>query len=404
MIFQENSSFDHYFATYPHAQNPDGQPTFVPREGKHPTPSVNGLSGPLKNHNPNSVQPFRLDRTQAIVCDQGHNITPEQKAMNGGAMNKFVENTGAGRPSGTSCNDAGKGKGLVMGYYDGNTVTALWNYAQRFAMSDNFFSTEFGPSTLGHLNLASGQTGGATIVSDSGNAASLVRNGVVVDDIRPALDDCVPSNATVITMAGLNIGDLLNPKGITWGWFQGGFAPSSRNADGTAVCAATHTQFDGSQSVASYIPNHNPFQFYQSTANPHHLPATSVAMIGQTDQANHQYDIADFFNALDSGNLPAVSLLKAPAYQDGHPLYSNPLDEQAFLVTTINAIEGSPFWDTTAVIIAYDDSDGWYDHVMPPIVNGSASDVDALNGAGYAAIPIRTPRKDAAATANDCLC
>src|SRR5690242_7449520 len=185
VIFQENSSFDHYFATYPQALNADGEPTFVAREGKHPTPSVNGLSGPLKSHNPNSVQPFRLDRTQAIVCDQGHNMTAEQKAMNGGAMNKFVENTGAGRPTGQSCNDAGKGKGLVMGYYDGNTVTALWNYAQHFAMSDNFFSTAFGPSTLGHLNLAAGQTGGSTIVRDSGNAASLVKNGVVVDDIRP---------------------------------------------------------------------------------------------------------------------------------------------------------------------------------------------------------------------------
>jgi phospholipase C len=381
VIFQENSSFDHYFATYPNALNPDGEPVFTPRTGRR-APSVNGLSGPLMTNNPNSVQPFRLDRSQAIVCDQGHNMTAEQKAMNGGAMNKFVETTGAGIPAGVTCNDAGKGKGLVMGYYDGNTVTALWNYAQHYAMSDNFFSTQFGPSTLGHLNLASGQTSGATVMFDSGNAASLVKNGVVVDDIRPALDDCVPAGASVITMAGPNVGDLLNQGGITWGWFQGGFAPSSRNADGTAVCANKGALFDGTPAVVSYIPNHNPFQFYQSTANPHHLPATSLTMIGQTDQANHQYDISDFFAALNAGILPAVSILKAPAYQDGHPLYSNPLDEQTFLVNTINALEGSPFWDTTAIIITYDDSDGWYDHAMPPIVNGSAADVDALNGAG----------------------
>ena len=36
-----------------------------------------------------------------------------------------------------------------MGYYDGNTVTALWNYAQHYAMSDNFYGTMFGPSTVG---------------------------------------------------------------------------------------------------------------------------------------------------------------------------------------------------------------------------------------------------------------
>jgi phospholipase C len=134
--------------------------------------------------------------------------------------------------------------------------------------------------------------------------------------------------------------------------------------------------------VADYIPNHNPFQFYQSTSNPHHLPALAVNMIGQKDQANHQYDISDFFNALSAGNLPGVTFLKAAVYQDGHSMYSNPLDEQTFLVNTINALEVSPFWDSTAVIIDYDDSDGWYDHVMPPIVNGSSSAANALSGAG----------------------
>ena len=84
-------------------------------------------------------------------------------------------------------------------------------------------------------------------------------------------------------------------------------------------------------------------------------------MMGKTDQANHQYDISDFFNALNAGNLPAVSFLKAPAYQDGHAQYSNPLDEQAFLVNALNALLASSFWDSTAVIVTYDDSDGWYD-------------------------------------------
>ena len=68
-------------------------------------------------------------------------------------MDKFVEYV-----SGGSCTD----KSIVMDYYDGNTVTALWNYAQHFAMSDNSFGTTFGPSTPGALNLISGQTHGAT--------------------------------------------------------------------------------------------------------------------------------------------------------------------------------------------------------------------------------------------------
>ena len=380
VIFQENVSFDHYFATYPNAQNPGGEPIFLPRNGAHPTTTVNGLWGPLITHNPNSVQPFRLDRSQAIICDQAHDYTREQKAMDGGLMDQFVQNDGQTPMNG--CNDVGMGQGLVMGYYDGNTVTALWNYAQHFALNDNFFSTTFGPSTLGHLNLVSGQTSGATIVHDSGNAATLVLNGSVVNDIRPAFDDCIATGASTISMSGRNVGDLMNQKGVTWGWFQGGFAPSSHNGDGTAVCATTHAQFDGTASQADYVSNHNPFQFYQSTSNPHHLPPTAVNMIGQQDQANHQYDISNFFAALSAGNLPAVSFLKAPSFEDGHAQYSNPIDEQTYLVNTINAIEESPIWESTAVIITYDDSDGLYDHVMPPIVSPSNSPLDALSGTG----------------------
>ncbi|MGB7637213.1 MAG: alkaline phosphatase family protein [Nitrososphaeraceae archaeon] len=124
-----------------------------------------------------------------------------------------------------------------------------------------------------------------------------------------------------------------------------------------------------------------PFQYYQSTTNPHHLPPTSAAMVGKTDRANHQYDISDFWNAADVGNLPAVSFLKAPQYQTGHPGYSDPIDEQAFLVDTINHLQMLPQWNSTAVIIAYDDSGGWYDHVMPPIISQSNDPVnDALLG------------------------
>ena len=70
--------------------------------------------------------------------------------------------------------------------------------------------------------------------------------------------------------------------------------------------------------------------------------------------------------------MPAVSFLKAPAYQNGHPGYSDPIDEQNFLVGTINHLQRLPEWNSTAVIIVYDDSDGWYDHVMPPIVSQSS--------------------------------
>ena len=283
-------------------------------------------------------------------------------------MDKFAEFTGS--QSGNPGCDYGHGKGLVMGYYDGDTTTALWNYAQHFAMSDNSYDTNFGPSTVGALNLVSGQTHGA-----SGPSTEVVA-GSVTGDPQPSGDVC--TNRDNVAMSGRNIGNLLNDKGVSWGWFNGGF----HTADGKPACSQSHTGADGNPKT-DYIPHHEPFQYYPSTANPQHLPPSSVAMIGkQGDQANHQYDLTDFWAALAAHNLPAVSFLKAPGYQDGHAGYSSPLLEQQFLVDTINRLEKSSDWSSTAVVIAYDDSDGWYDHQMSPIVNGSQTSADALSGPG----------------------
>ena len=150
IIFQENVSFDHYFGTYPKAKNPSGEPAFTAAAN---TPSVNGLTAALLAHNPNTANPMRLGRSQALTCDQDHAYTDEQKAFDNDKMDKFVQST-----SGSECKD----KTIVLDYFDGNTVTALWNYAQHFALSDNSFGTTFGPSTPGALNLVSGQTHGVT--------------------------------------------------------------------------------------------------------------------------------------------------------------------------------------------------------------------------------------------------
>jgi phospholipase C len=385
VIFDENVSFDHYFGTYPFAANTDGS-TF---HAKHGTPKVNGLytaitpsgpTGPLLTSNPNLNNPQRLSPSQALTCDQNHGYFPEQEAVDGGKMDKFVQFT---QSSGCTL------PGEVMDYYDGNTTTALWNYAQRFAMSDNNFDTTFGPSTPGALNLISGNDGAGYAVNpttgvtepDPGTVSSLNSSGLgtIYGDLDPYYDDCSDgshaSTNPVGVMTGQNIGDLLNAKHVTWGWFQGGFTPTGTNAAGYAVCGASHQNIGGN-TVTDYSPHHNPFQYYKSTANPKHLPPSSEAAVGYTDQANHQYDLSYFGQTLKDGNMPAVSFLKAPAYQDAHPGYSDPLDEQTFLANTINEIEQSKYWPSTAIIITYDDSDGWYDHQPPVIVNGSSTTAD----------------------------
>jgi phospholipase C len=403
VIFQENVSFDHYFGTYPNATNRTGEPAFHPAPG---TPTVNGLEGTLLTDNPNGADPQRLDRSQALTCDQNHGYTAEQKAYDMGLMDKFIQftnNESCTPPDTTAPN-------LVLDYYDGNTVTGLWNYAQHFAMSDNSYSNTFGPSTPGAINVASGNTFGAICGPSSAvyNAPTCDTTpdtsapapghpqaqgpGTTYSDADPYYDVCSQTQdhktaAQTIRMGGENIGDLLDQAGLTWGWFQGGFASPSyvpgqpSSDDLSAVCTGAHNNIGGASQI-DYNPHHEPFQYYASTANPKHMPPSSVAAIGTQDQANHQYDLKDFWAAADTGDLPAVSYLKAADYQDGHAGYSDPLDEQTFMVDTINHLEQLRSWRSTAVVIAYDDSDGWYDHQMGPITTQSQTPLDALTGTG----------------------
>ena len=205
IIFQENESFDHYFGTYPFAKNPAGESRFRALPN---SPSVNGLNRGLLNRNPNGAgaRPFRLDPSQNYTCDQTHNYTPEQQAFDAGLMDKFPQFTGKACSATTYPSLAQYGTNVVMGYYDGNTVTALWNYAQYFAMSDNFFDTEFGTTVIGHLNLISGQTHTTSVQTINNKVA----NGSVIANVEAGFDDCVTAaTGTPVQMTSQNIGDRL---------------------------------------------------------------------------------------------------------------------------------------------------------------------------------------------------
>ncbi len=447
VIFQENVSFDHYFATYPFAANTSGI-RFVAEDQVSVNNLINtrgaGGEGNLITNNPNLANPRRYDPAilnDVLTCDQNHDYTAEQQAFDGGKMDRFVQSVGTGSGksnTGQPCNAAD-----VMNYYDGNTVTAFWNYAQQFAMSDNSFDTNFGPSTPGAINLISGMTGGVGLQINGPNSTVADGKGgfSLIGDDQPYYDDC--STRDAVSLTGKNVGDLLNAAGLSWGWFQGGNRPSTSyaqalvltghagqptstftpdefkaffansanrpaNSSNQAICDSVHPVGVTVGGVGQYgykddyIPHHEPFNYYASTANPHHLAPASAAVIGTDtqhydaagnpmfDTANHQYDVGDFdalVGAINRGylspdHLPAVSFLKAPGYQDGHAGYSDPLDEQQFVVNEINALERTPDWSSTAVLIAYDDSDGWYDHVYSGVHNPSATAADALTGAG----------------------
>ncbi|HEX7645151.1 MAG TPA: alkaline phosphatase family protein [Burkholderiaceae bacterium] len=415
VIFQENVSFDHYFGTYPNAANPAGEPAFKAAAG---TPVANTLATPLDvtkgfaamtgvnllTNNPtaansangsSAINPFRIDRSQIATADQDHDYQAEQMAFNGGAMDLFPMQVGAANSAAPQATTPPfNSTGMAMGYFDGNTVTALWNYAQHYAMNDNSFGTTFGPSAPGAINLISGQTNGviATNLSAAqagnfsagdgyyGELSNDTVGGInLAGDAQPLNDACMTRDAA--QLSGKNIGDMLNAANVSWGFFQGGFDLTITNPNGTTGCKRSTTSAYTGSTKLDYIPHHQPFQYYASTANLTHARPSSVSAIGNTyeadgktvDPANHQYDIHDFFDAVSVGNYPAVSFLKAPGYQDGHAGYSDPLDEQAFVTQVINFLQQQPGWSSTLVVIAYDDSDGYYDHQASPILNPSAN-------------------------------
>ena len=493
VIFQENVSFDHYFGTYPNAANTDGQ-TFHAAPG---TPAVDGLtpatsyslppnlrhSNNLLTSNPNTALPQRLDSTPTgatgsaggqLTCDQDHDYSDEQQAFDNGKMDHFVQSTGTDggstSPFGTPCQAS-----QVMDYYDGNTVTAMWNYAQHFSLEDNSFGTTFGPSAPGAINVTSGDTGNVDTSHESGGSANPVtissstspdgditsdgQGGYsLTSDAQPYWDDC--STRDAVAMGGENIGDVLNKAGLSWGWFEGGFDPTTTfaaasagtghsgqptsqfipdefsgsftgknvpaHASNQALCDAVHpvgVALGGTGEWGykdDYIPHHEPFQFYASTANPHHLTIPTdgagqdtlaglqeigtdtqsyVNGVPQFNTPNHQYDTSDFDQlvaAIGDGEvapsaLPAVSFLKAPGYEDGHPGYSDPEDEQAFVTREIDSLMRTPDWHSTVVIVNWDDSDGWYDHVYSGVTNPSLSPADNLTNTNTNTIGTGSP-------------
>ncbi len=488
VIFQENVSFDHYFGTYPNAANTDGQ-TFHAAPG---TPAVDGLtpatsnslppnlrhSNNLLTSNPNTALPQRLDSSAAgatpgmgqLTCDQDHDYSDEQQAFDNGKMDHFVQSTGTDdgstSPVGSPCVAA-----QVMDYYDGNTVTAMWNYAQHFSLEDNAFGTTFGPSAPGAINVTSGDTGNvdmthtanspsiSTSTSPDGDITPDGHGGYsLTSDAQPYWDDC--STRDAVALSGTNIGDELNQRGLSWGWFEGGFDPTTTfaaasaatghsgqstatfipdefsgsftgknvppHASNQALCDAVHPvgiALGGTGQYGykdDYIPHHEPFQFYASTANPHHLTIPTdgagqdtfagLQEIGTDTQSyvngapqfntpNHQYDTSDFDQlvaAIGDGELapsalPAVSFLKAPGYEDGHPGYSDPADEQAFVTREIDSLMRTPDWHSTVVIVNWDDSDGWYDHVYSGVTNPSLSPADNLTNTNTNAIGPGSP-------------
>ncbi|WP_027416997.1 phospholipase C [Aneurinibacillus terranovensis] len=314
VIYQENRSFDHYFGTYPNA------PGFHALPG---TPSVNGIPAGSYNldRNGRPVYPYLFPAHQKKTSDVNHGYKDMIKAYNNGLMDKFYEVS----------EKHIKGSGIVaMGYYDYHTIPAYWQYAQHFALADNWYQPIFGPSTPGALYLVAAQSGtkDRPITWDPGP-----KNNFGAD----AEGESLTYNLTYT-----NIGDKMTAAGIPWAWYQGGYAAKDE----------------------TYAAHHNPFQYFQNFEDGKYR--------------TNLKDIAQFQTDIANRRLPAVSFLKAEYPENEHPGYSSP-EGQDFTVRAVNAIMKSPYWKDTAIIITYDESGGYWDHVPPPQV---APGPDGLKGEG----------------------
>lgn len=341
ILYQENISFDHYFGTYGHGTNG------IPAGVQLTHTSAGGTTfGPYS--------PVRLSgSTQAFTCDVDHGYTDMIRMSNHGAMDQFLQlgnNKTVPNPSTSSTCPSFEtnpgGPALALGYYEGTAGDAsaplqnYWSLASQYTLADNFFQAVYGPST----------PGAEWLVAATNNT---------VHDPNPIGDICDDYPASVTPQNIPNLGAEATAKGMSWAWFQGGF--------GTCTPTATN----------GYSAHHDPFQYFSSTADLTHQNAFDPNF-DSPQSNNHQRDLSLLYAALSGTavggtvpQLPAVSWVKAPAASDAHPGYSSPVPDDHFVGDLVNRLQASPYWKDSVVIVAFDETGGWWDHVSPPDLGGN---------------------------------
>ena len=316
VIYQENRSFDSYFGTYPNASGFKSLPG---------TPSVNGIPMDSFNldENGNKVTPWLAPNNDQTL-DVNHHYDAMMKAVDNGKMDQFYMQS--------ELNAKGSGT-IAMSYNDYHNIPAYWQYAQHYTLADNWYQPVYGPSTPGALYLVAAQSGAKDkpITGDPGP-----KNNFGGDAKWPGIN---------YNLTYKNIGDEMTDKNISWGWYQGGYAAKDD----------------------SYSAHHNPFQYFQNYED------------GKYN--NNLKDYNDFAKDVDNGTLPTVAFVKGAYGDDEHPGKGNQSTpgSEDFSVKTINKIMSSKYWNDTAIVITYDESGGYWDHVAPPQVTPGP---DGLQGEG----------------------
>ena len=393
VIYGENRSFDNLYGLFPGANGiADARPentlqrdldgTLLPR-----LPTVwKGASNSADTAYPSDLRnaPFRIDAAPVNLPlatptrDLVHRFYQNQEQINGGRNDKFA-----------ALSDAG---GLTMGYYDGSALP-LWRIAREFTLADNFFMGAFGGSFLNHFWLVCACTpvftdAPASVRAQLDSNGKLVRraqspvsaldgpvqladgaltpDGYAVNTMQPPYQPSQvppaaggdarladPARNPLPPQTLTTIGDTLTARGVSWVWYAGAW--NAALADGMQDAGTKRTIIYASADHApNFQPHHQPFNYFVNYAP------------GTAQRARHLKDGADLLVDIDHGTLPQVAFYKPQGTLNQHPGYTDALSGDAHIADVIARIRASALWNSTLILVTYDENGGFWDHVAPP--------------------------------------
>ena len=339
VIYLENRSFDNLYGEFAGADGLGNATAAAPQTDEHGVPyrvlpQVPG--SPFPTDLPNA--PFDIGRyvpPSMPTLDLVHRFYQEQAQIHGGRMDRFV-----------AVSDA---LGLTLGHYRTGELP-LAALASEFTLCDRFFHSAFGGSFLNHQWLIAARTPRYDGAPDSlrsvlDASGALQRDGAFTPDgyvVNTAfsVQGPRPAYATVGLMAALSyptIGDRLDQKGISWAWYSGGWDEAD----------AGHPSVD-------FQFHHQPFVYFARFAE------------GSAARREHLKDEHAFLSAVRAGTLPSVAFVKPSGFDNEHPGYTDVLRGERHVVELIDALRHGANWDSTVVIVTYDENGGFWDHVAPP--------------------------------------
>lgn len=307
VLMLENHSFDNLFGTFPGA---NGLPTGVCLAQASSSKSCVSLF-----HNPGGYPGDLPHEHNAAVAD-----------IDNGKMDGFV------KQQQKACNCT---RTDAAGYFTQSDIPAFWRYAQTFTLQDNLFENVSSWSLPSHLSIVSDWDAACTSPTDPMSCTSTPMIGFTNWNKWPA------PNAEPWT----DLTYLMHTHGVSWRYYD---------ADGTQpVCSPSGCTMTATSGGTHYW--WNPLPWF-----------TDVQQDGELGNISTQ---SAFFSAVASNTLPSVSWVIPNNAQSGHPNISVNAGSEQFAVSVVNAIESSPEWANTVILLAWDDWGGEYDHVAPPAVD-----------------------------------